>query len=129
MTSIVALCLLLVLLMFVLVLIAHKAKPRMDKTYFIKHWKAIEEKEDYSIAVLKADSLVDEAMKRARIKGNTTGERLNNSIGFLKNVNATWSAHKLRNRIAHDHEKSPTASECQKALRQFKKALKDLGAL
>ena len=35
MTSIVALCLLLVLLMFVLVLIAHKAKPRMDKTYFI----------------------------------------------------------------------------------------------
>ena len=64
MTSIVALCLLLVLLMFVLVLIAHKAKPRMDKTYFIKHWKAIEEKENYSVAVLKADSLVAKGSER-----------------------------------------------------------------
>ena len=129
MTSTVALCLILVVLLLIVVAIAHKTKPRMDQSYFIKHWKAIEAKEDYSIAVIKADSLLDEAMKRARIKGNTTGERLNNSIGFLKNVNATWSAHKLRNRIAHDHEKSPTAIECQKALRQFKKALKDLGAL
>lgn len=129
MTSMIALLILLVVLAGVLVLIAHKTKPRLNKNYFIKHWKAIESQKSRSSAVLKADSLFDEAMKRAGIKGGTTGERLNNAVGFLRDINGAWTAHKVRNRIAHEHDNEPSASECNNALKQFKKALKDLGAL
>jgi len=129
MNSLVALLVILFVLVFVLVLIAHKTKPKMNKTYFIKHWKAIELQKNYSTAVLKADSLMDESMKRIGVKGGTTGERINNAVGYLSNINGTWDAHKLRNKIAHEHNSEPSEDECKKALRQFKKALKDLGAL
>lgn len=129
MNSIIALSLILAALLLLLVVVAHKTKPKMNKAYFSKHWKSIESKKERSVAVLRADSLFDEAMKRAGIKGGTTGERLNNSVGFLRDVNGTWSAHKLRNKIAHEHNSTPTDTQCQKALMQYKKALKDLGAL
>lgn len=127
--SLVALLLILMLLVLVVVMIAHLGKPRLNKSHFIKQWQAIEKSENYVMSVMKADSLVDEALRRANIKGGTMGERLNNSVGFIKDVNAAWAAHKLRNRIAHESNAEPSAMECQRALRQFKRALKDLGAL
>lgn len=127
--SVIALILILLFLVLVIIAIAHRAKPRLDKKHFEKHWKSIEDNEYYEKAVIKADALLDEALQRANIKGGTTGERLNNSVGFIKDVNAAWSAHKLRNILAHETESNVTAMQCQKALRQYKKALKDLGAL
>jgi hypothetical protein len=128
-SSIIALIVILIFLVLVIIAIAHRAKPRLDKTYFQKHWQAIAAQEDYVRAVLKADALLDEALQYAKLRGTTTGERLNNAVGLIKDINATWSAHKLRNSIAHDVAANPTAIQCQKALRQYKKALKDLGAL
>lgn len=128
-SSVIALVGILLFLVLVILLIVHKGKPRMNKKHFEAHWKKVEENENYPQAVIKADTLLEEALISAGIKGGTTGERLNNSTGFLKNINATWSAHKLRNQLVHEANANPTAMECQKALRQYKKALKDLGAL
>lgn len=127
--SIVALLFILSVLVLIVLIIAHKGKPRLNKKHFTNKWSEIENMENYPMAVLKADSLVDEALRHANIKGGTMGERLNNSAGFLKDVNSAWSAHKLRNRIAHENNGEPTAMECQRALRQFKRTLKDLGAI
>lgn len=123
------LAVILIILILVVMAIAHKTKPRLDRHYFTKHWNNIENMTEYSMAVLKADSLLDEALKKAGIRGGTMGERLNNSTGFLRDINSTWSAHKLRNKIAHENSYQPSPMECQRALRQFKKSLKDLGAL
>lgn len=128
-SSVIALIFILMVLVLVLLLITHVGKPRLNKKHFEKLWRQIEAEENYTLAVLRADSLFDEALQNANIKGGTTGERLNNAVGFLRDINAAWSAHKLRNRIAHETNNQPTAIECQKALRKFKKALKDLGAL
>lgn len=128
-SSMIALLLILSFLTLVILIITHRGKPRLNKSYFTKHWDEIEKLESSTLAVLKADSLVDEALKHANIKGGTMGERLNNSVGFIKDINAVWSAHKLRNVIAHEHDAKPSPAECQRALRQFKRALKDLGAL
>ena len=128
-SSVIALIFILLVLVLVILLIAHKGKPRMNKKHFQKHWDSIDENENYTEAVIKADTLLEEALKNAGIKGGTTGERLNNAVGFLRDINGAWSAHKLRNRLAHEADANPTAIECQKALRQYKKALKDLGAL
>lgn len=116
-------------LMLVILLIAHKGKPRMNKKHFQKRWEHIEADEDYAKAVLKADELLEEALKNAGIKGGTTGEKLNNAAGFLRDINGAWAAHKVRNQIVEGPEQSFTAMQLQKALRQYKKALKDLGAL
>lgn len=128
-SSVIALVGILLFLVLVILLIAHKGKPRMNKKHFEGHWKKIEENNNYTQAVIKADTLLEEALISASIKGSTTGERLNNSIGFLKNIDGAWSAHKLRNQLVHESDANPTAIQCQKALRQYKKALKDLGAL
>ena len=128
-SSVIALFFILLVLVLAILLIAHKGKPRMNKHYFEKHWQKIEVNEDYNAAIKDADKLLEEALKNAGIKGGTTGERLNNAVGFLSNLNGTWSAHKLHNTLAEDSEYKPTAIELQKALRQYKKALKDLGAL
>lgn len=128
-SSIIALIFILLVLILVVLLITHKGKPRMNKAHFEKHWHAIDANENYTEAVVKADTLLEEALKNAGIKGGSTGERLNNAIGFLRDINGAWSAHKLRNQIVHESDANPSATECQKALRQYKKALKDLGAL
>ena len=41
--------------------------------------------------------------------------------------NGIWSAHKLRNRIAHELDVKVSEKETRTALTQFKKALRDLG--
>jgi hypothetical protein len=128
-SSILALIFILLVLVLVILLIAHKGKPRMNKKYFEKHWEHIDSNENYTEAIIKADTLLEEALKNAGIKGGTTGEKLNNSTGFLRDINGAWAAHKLRNQLAHESNVNPTAIDCQKALRQYKKALKDLGAL
>lgn len=127
--SMIALILILSALVLVILIITHRGKPRLNKNYFTKHWDEIEKLEGSTLAVLKADSLLDEALKHANIKGGTMGERLNNSVGFIKDINSVWSAHKLRNVIAHEHDASPSSTDCHRALKQFKRALKDLGAL
>ncbi len=128
-SSVIALLVILVLLVGVIILIAHKGKPRLNKAYFNSHWEKIERNSNYSAAIINADALIDQALKMAHVKGATLGERLHNAAGLFKNVNAVWWAHKLRNRIVHEPDMQASAMECQKALRLYKQALKDLGAL
>lgn len=45
------------------------------------------------------------------------------------NANAVWSAHKLRNRIAHDTDVQVGYDDTRRALGAFKQALKDVGAI
>lgn len=121
--------LVLLILVLVLLIITHKGKPRMNKKYFSRHWEGVEVESNPKVAIIKADELLDEALKAAKIKGGTTGERLNNAIGFLTSIDTAWAAHKLRNQLDHEPEAEHSPTEYQKALRQYKKALKDLGAL
>lgn len=121
--------LMLLVLLLVLLLITHRGKPRVNKAHFEKKWKKITEQTDSRSAISEADELLEEALKKVGIKGGTTGERLNNSVGFLRNINGAWAAHKLHNQIVNDNEFIPSDSETKSAIRQYKRALKDLGAL
>lgn len=118
----------LLVLLLILLLITHRGKPRVNKAHFEKKWKKIEETQPRT-AISEADELLEEALKRVGIRGGTTGERLNNAVGFLSNINGVWTSHKLRNQIVNEEDFVPTESEVKTALRQYKRALKDLGAL
>lgn len=77
-------------------------------------------------AILKADKLLDHALKKAGFFG-TLGEKLRKARAVFSDNNGVWSAHKLRNRIAHEIDIKVSSGQAQSALRNFKKALLDLG--
>jgi hypothetical protein len=81
------------------------------------------------LAVLHADKLLDQALRESGVPGETLGERLKNAKARFRNVNAVWSAHKLRNQIAHDDHVRISRKQTDTALAAFKAALIDLGAL
>lgn len=83
----------------------------------------------YHLSVLNSDKLVDQALRDRGIKGKTMGERMKSYNDSFSDRNGIWAAHKIRNRIAHDSEASVSYSEARYALQNFRKALKDLGAI
>jgi hypothetical protein len=88
-----------------------------------------DEPSSYSLVVLNADKLVDAALKDRRIKGETMGERMKNARELFSSNDSIWSAHKLRNHIAHDTDVHISYNDASIALANFKRALKDLGAI
>ena len=88
-----------------------------------------DEPSSYQLAILNADKLVDQALRDRGTKGKTMGERMKNSVTLFSDRNGIWTAHKLRNTIAHESDVQITYDQARYALSCFRKALKDLGAI
>ena len=83
----------------------------------------------YHMAILNADKLVDQALKDRGFSGQTMGERLKATRGKLSHREDMWTAHKLRNRIAHEEGVRVNYNQARRSLNAFKHTLKDLGAI
>jgi hypothetical protein len=85
---------------------------------------------NYRQSILEADKLVDLVLK-SKVSGETMGERLKNGQHlFSREVyNKLWTAHKIRNKIAHEAGFEGLGSDATLAVRNFEKALKELKAL
>ena len=58
---------------------------------------------DWKLAIIEADIILDDTLKEQGFIGSSLGERLRNiSATQLNSLNDAWEAHKIRNRIAHD---------------------------
>lgn len=58
---------------------------------------------DWKLAIIEADIILDDLLKQKGYAGNSLGERLKSiSPAQLATLNDAWEAHKIRNRIAHD---------------------------
>lgn len=119
----------------ILLAIVTRGQKQLDKQKFRSKWLAIEgslkkdQPSSYHLAVLNADKLLDHALKEAGYKGQTMGERLRNAKQAFSNRNAVWSAHKLRNQIAHETDVRVDYNAARRALASLKQALKDVGAV
>jgi len=108
---------------------------KLNVEQYRSRWLKIErqlKKDDpasYHLAILNADKLLDLALKESGIKGETMGERLKLAKDVFSNRNAIWSAHKLRNQIAHETDVVVSFDQARRSLASFKRALKDLGAI
>jgi hypothetical protein len=95
-----------------------------DQKRIRKHWNNLPlSPKD---AILEADKILDEGLKLRGYKGSLGG-KLKQAGPLFTNQNNVWSAHKLRNRIAHELSITISEGESKRALGQFKQALKDLG--
>ena len=107
----------------------------LDVEMYRKVWHVIQRSMDtkhadgMQMAIMKADKLLDKAMRESGTKGSTMGERLKTRKGMWTNENAVWAAHKLRNQIAHDDHVSLSEQTAKRAMAGYERALKDLGAL
>ncbi len=131
------------LLLFAVVSGAGAQKPRrnrrsanrvggVDREFVARRWAEIESKAGggaLASAVSEADKLLDYALKQSGVRGETMGERLKNSGSRFSNMNAIWSAHKLRNTLAHEAEFDLVPSVAREAIASFRQGLQDLGAL
>ena len=78
-------------------------------------------------ALMEADKLLDYCMIGKGFKGDTMGDRLKSGGSKFKNLNAVWSAHKLRNELAHNVEHDMVPSQIVQAISNLGDAIKDLG--
>lgn len=110
-------------------------RPRkaLDRTHFRAKWKELQKlcskTETWAMAVIQADSLLDEALKKKHFKGKTMGERLVSAQRSLTNNDGVWFGHKLRNQLVHQTDVALREKDIKHALIGFGQALKDLGAL
>ncbi|PIR69669.1 MAG: hypothetical protein COU47_02065 [Candidatus Niyogibacteria bacterium CG10_big_fil_rev_8_21_14_0_10_46_36] len=81
---------------------------------------------DWKLAVIEADSIMDDLLKRMGYEGITMGDRLKQiEPSDFESLQAVWKAHKLRNRIAHEPETAVTKSEAEYTIDLFKKGLEE----
>jgi transposase len=88
-----------------------------------------DEESSYHLCILNADKLLDQAMRERGIKGETMGERMKTIRTVWSNPNGVWTAHKLRNQVAHEPDVRIGYDDARRALSSFKQALKDVGAI
>jgi hypothetical protein len=122
-------------LLIVVIMLTKKGTPALDVDKYRMRWLAIEKQlirdqsSSYHLAVLNADKLLDQALKERGVRGETMGERMKTARESWSNANNVWTAHKLRNQIAHESDVQVSYDDARRALAGFKQALKDIGAI
>lgn len=122
-------------LLFALIGLTKKGSKHLNQDQYRVKWLSIEQqlKRDqpasFSLSVLNADKLLDQALRERGLKGQTMAERMKSGAQLFSNRNNVWTAHKLRNRIAHETDVRVTYDDARYSLSYFRQALKDVGAI
>ena len=98
-----------------------------------KKWNQLLEKiksgdeRDLRLAIIEADSLVDEILKEHGHPGEDMGERLKSiHPSEINNLNSLWEAHKVRNKLAHEADFHLSAEEAKKIIEIYHKTIEEL---
>lgn len=83
---------------------------------------------DWKLAIIESDIMLYEILDKSGFGGNSIGEMLKNTDkSKLKNLDAAWSAHKVRNEIAHSGlEYILTRQAVEKAIADYEKVFDEL---
>jgi len=82
---------------------------------------------EYKLAVIEADGMLDNVLKKMGYQGETLGDRLKQlTPETCSNIEDVWTAHKIRNDIVHDPDYRLSLEETRKALTMYEKAFQEL---
>lgn len=103
---------------------------------FEKRWNKVRDKANSKsesarkLAVIEADDMLEEVLKKIGYSGENLGERLENmSSKDLSNLGLVRKAHATREDIVHDPSYKLDSSETQKLMEIYEKSLEELEAL
>lgn len=99
--------------------------PRAAAERFLRQWDGLSRIADPGRRVLEAEAILDAAMRQSGCPG-TFAEKLKRVGARFPDVDAVWSAHRLRNRIAHEAGTRVSDADARRALAAFEKALRSL---
>lgn len=120
-------------ILFAVITMTKGGRAHLDVDAYRSKWLAIEQKltrddaASHQLCILNADKLLDQALKEKGAVGTTMGERM--KVTKWSNAYAVWTAHKLRNQIAHEADVKVDYDAARRALASFKQGLKDIGAV
>jgi hypothetical protein len=122
-----------VVVLGVVVAIVMRRRPRKLKTdYFQAQWRDMQKlcgsKDTWPEAIVQADKLLDEALKKLRFKGKSMGERLTKAQRLISDNEGVWYGHKLRSKLESETAAPLKEADVKQALLGIRQALKDLGA-
>lgn len=123
------------LLALVAMVLSGKRRHSFNVQEYQTKWLKIEngltkaDTRSYNLSVLEADKLLDKALKEMGIPGQSMGEKLKKLGNRLPNLQQVWHAHRLRNQIVHESDFQVKYDDAKHALRIFRQALKNLGAI
>lgn len=76
-----------------------KRNDRWDK---VMEHVSTDNPNDWRLAIIEADIMLDEIVTRMGYPGQSLGDKLKQATrGDIKNLDAAWEAHRVRNQIAH----------------------------
>lgn len=122
-----------VVLLTVLITLRRALPKRLKKDKFTEKWRLVQsfcrDKTTWSQAIISADNLLDEALKRRKFKGKSMGERLVSARVAFTNNDVVWFAHNIVKKALINPDKHLKEDDVKRALMGFRQALRDLGAL
>lgn len=86
---------------------------------------------DWKLAIIEADVMLEQALDEKGYAGMTIGDKLKSaSPTNLQSLDEAWKAHKVRNAIAHSHDDFVlTKKLAQETIVQYHLVLRELGAV
>lgn len=117
----------------VLAILKLRRRPRaLNTDSFQGKWREMQKlcasKDTWHQAVVDADKILDEALKKKKFVGKSMGERLTKAQRLLSDNEGVWFGHKLRSKLESDPNAKLKESDVKQALLGIRQALKDLGA-
>lgn len=114
---------------------ARSREYELDRVGISKRWLEIESllkrpgEMNYKLAVLEADKLLDYVLKSMSMPGKDLAERLRFACFKYNKLRRVWWAHTVRNQLVHEVTFSIDHGIAKRAIKTFKKALEEVGAL
>ena len=122
-------------LLFAVISFTKNNSRSLDQDKFRTRWMRLESQlqrdneASYTVCIFEADKLLDQALRERGLNGKTMADRMKQYQGKWTNGNGVWSAHKLRNKLAHENDVRVDYERTRQALGAFKQGLKDVGAI
>jgi len=98
----------------------------------IEQLMALGHPSNFKNAILEADKLLDHVLKIKRFRGETMGDRMksisrsDHDRDFFDDM---WQAHITRNNMVHNMNYEVQHFDAKRAIKQFERVLRELGAL
>lgn len=110
-----------------------RVPKKLNQRNFVGRWKELQkfcrDRSTWINALEQADTLLDNALKRRKYKGDSMGERMVSAQKTFSDNDGAWYAHNLYKKLREKPRTNVKESEMKKALAAYRQALRDLGAL
>ncbi len=112
------------------------SKSTVPRKKAVKEWAAIVQRlrrgseAELKLAIIEADKLFDDTIKRMGFTGEMMSERLKKiTPAQLSVIDSVWNAHKVRNNVVHAPDYNLSRPEAEAAMAVYEKALKEWGLI